>query len=514
MGFNLPFFQTGTPGVDQALFQLVEKLNATEFGAYAVFKEAENAINAEKIPKAGAADTAKSPLTGYAAIRDLIVKTGDYAIKNSETIEKTLSGSYETDSPFGRYLLQTNQRITANSTGVEQLFTYTEGINNDDGEYGTLSTKQYIKTGLLFYDENVPKYGVGIGIIETTQEQGGEVIDRDTSKLLTMTADEIGFWQQATKVAYIQSGALYLPNAHITGGSIAIGPNASNPNFEVDDDGEFQLHSHDSDGAMQIRSDSNSIIMQNPSGTTTYLTPRGLAIKDAQGGFILQAAEPGGAFKKLVITSDADVTDGMLCDFTPGYSIIRDTRVTGKDFLCQTTGSASIFYVDEGGSETKNLIKLQARSADGTIRPLLAMDNGTGDAPKVVIECDSNNDRIFYADKIALGGYLRSSWPQGLPSVTSQYNGYTLVVAGGAWAMTPLPTGGLHGFYVYGDPSGYGHYSGIFIPQNTATGKTWQIADETYSISFKLTSSGSPQNVTKWQGTTEVGQASVTVLEY
>lgn len=252
MCFNLPFKNTGA-STDDYLFQLVEKLNATEFGAYSVFKEVEKAIDSDKVPDE---KKDKSVMAGYEALKDLVIKTGDYAIKNSETFEKTFSGSYLTVSEFGTYKEQMENRITADESGITQLYTYTseldgrattlegetsdlddrattleedtEGINNSNGKWST-ATKQYVKTGLLYYENGLPVYGVGVGVLDTTVSHGETVVDMANSELLTHTANEIGFWQGGDKVAYIRAKKLYLPDAEILGGSINI-----NDRFIVD----------------------------------------------------------------------------------------------------------------------------------------------------------------------------------------------------------------------------------------------------------------------------------------
>ncbi|MBQ0126267.1 MAG: hypothetical protein KBS59_08115 [Clostridiales bacterium] len=425
MCFNLPFFQTGSKPVDDALYQLVEKLNATEFGAYAVFKEAENAINAD----GGAAGNAlnDSQKSNYKALRDLIVKTGDYAIAHNDTIVKNLSGSYVTQSDFGTYKLETNQRITANSTGIEQLFTYTEGINNDDGEYGTLSTKQYIKTGLLFYDGAVPKYGVGIGIIETNQTQGGEVIDRDTSKLLTMTADEIAFWQQAVKVAYIQSGAINFPNANITGGSIKIGGTAANPNFEVA-----------SDGTTKINGTAQSFIKFGyENGGSVQLDENGLQFRDEySGGIDIAVSDEGEHIINLESHVEADNIKGYKGLYV-GDQLIADKYENGVKVapqlleVCSSKNSdfsntyAQMSYYTGAHDEYGGVISLFAledhSDPDSDIDELVRINTvnmSTGEAEASIslggFDDDSNyglwtmlkydGERKVYADAVIMGG--------------------------------------------------------------------------------------------------------------
>ena len=72
-------------------------------------------------------------------------------------------------------------------------------------------------------------YGVGVGELATKVDANGQTVLDRSNLLATYTADEIAFWQNAEKVAYINNGALYMPAANITGGTLNI-----NNKFTVD----------------------------------------------------------------------------------------------------------------------------------------------------------------------------------------------------------------------------------------------------------------------------------------
>lgn len=208
-------------GIKKYLFQLTEQLNLADWSASAVFTEAAQAVDAEKGAGTGENETA-GKLAEYSALRSLIIKTADYAIENSESINLRLKSSMKAISDFGELAENLQNDIMVASDGINQLFGYTAGINNDKGTW-SVDTKQYIKTGLLYYESGLPVYGVGVGIIDTTLTNNEEVIDIAKNKLATFTASEIAFWQQGLKVAYITAGAINFPAANITGGSINIG---------------------------------------------------------------------------------------------------------------------------------------------------------------------------------------------------------------------------------------------------------------------------------------------------
>ena len=92
------------------------------------------------------------------------VLLADFAAANSETWSAKLSGSYVAISDFGKYLEKTQLTIEGNSVGIKQLYDYTAGVNNAF----SVNAQQYIKTGLLYYNDVTPVYGVGVGNIETT----------------------------------------------------------------------------------------------------------------------------------------------------------------------------------------------------------------------------------------------------------------------------------------------------------------------------------------------------------
>ena len=187
------------------LCSVTEQLNLADWSAQAALTEIARAIDADSLPEA----EKKTTLSGYAALKSLIIKTADFAAANSETWSTKLSGSYVAISDFGKYLEKTQLTIEGNSVGIKQLYDYTAGVNNAF----SVNSQQYIKTGLLYYNDVTPVYGVGVGNIETTVTDGGEnVIDRTKNELVTVTPDRIGFWQDGKEVAYLSDKKLHFPS--------------------------------------------------------------------------------------------------------------------------------------------------------------------------------------------------------------------------------------------------------------------------------------------------------------
>lgn len=187
------------------LCSVTEQLNLADWSAQAALTEIAQAIDADSLPEA----EKKTTLSGYAALKSLIIKTADFAAANSETWSTKLSGSYVAISDFGKYLEKTQLTIEGNSVGIKQLYDYTAGVNNAF----SVNSQQYIKTGLLYYKDAVPVYGVGVGNIETTVTDGGErVIDRTKNELVTVTPDRVSFWQDGKEVAYLSDKKLHFPS--------------------------------------------------------------------------------------------------------------------------------------------------------------------------------------------------------------------------------------------------------------------------------------------------------------
>ena len=199
------------------LCSVTEQLNLADWSAQATLREISQAIDADSLSEA----EKKTTLSGYAALKSLIIKTADFAAANSETWSTKLSGSYVAISDFGKYLEKTQLTIEGNSVGIRQLYDYTAGVNNQF----SVNSQQYIKTGLLYYNDITPVYGVGVGNIETTVTDGGEtIIDQTKNELLTVTPDKISFWQDGKEVAYLSEKKLHFPsgtleayNAKLTG---------------------------------------------------------------------------------------------------------------------------------------------------------------------------------------------------------------------------------------------------------------------------------------------------------
>ena len=186
------------------LCTLTDQLNLADWSAGAVLQEVSRAIDADSLPDA----ERKTQLGNFGQIKALIIKTADYAAANSESFKTQLSGNYVAVSDFGKYWQEATMTIDGNEFGIRQLYDYAAGINNDF----TVKSQQYVKTGLLYYDEATPVYGVGVGNIETTVSNGNTVIDQTKNELVTVTPGKVTFWQGGDEIAYLSAKKLHFPS--------------------------------------------------------------------------------------------------------------------------------------------------------------------------------------------------------------------------------------------------------------------------------------------------------------
>ena len=194
--------------LQRSMRDIIDQLNLADWSAEAILQEISTGIN-EDAPLRTEKEKKQS---AFASLKQLIIKTADFSMENSEQFTKTLQGGYVAKSTFGEYAEATSATIEINSKGITQLFDYTAGINSKDERYGVTS-RQYVKTGLLFHDENAqPVYGVGVGNISTKTELNGEVIDETQGEVVTVTPGRISFWQQGLEVAYLTGKKLHFPS--------------------------------------------------------------------------------------------------------------------------------------------------------------------------------------------------------------------------------------------------------------------------------------------------------------
>jgi hypothetical protein len=202
------------------LYQMAEQLNAalgqTQGNALTESQtERVASIAEEKVGKAAAAQAQ--------ALKSLIIKTASTITATIDELETVLRTDYLAVSDFGTFQEELDNQIRATAEGVVQSFNYDsrlEALQQGMVEFETFetSTNQYIKTGLLFFDDQgVPRYGVAVGEKLTTVTVDGEKVLTRTDLMSTFTSDRLSFWQGGIEVAYLSSGMLVIANAEVKG---------------------------------------------------------------------------------------------------------------------------------------------------------------------------------------------------------------------------------------------------------------------------------------------------------
>ena len=135
-------------GLRRYLVQLTDELNGADWSAGAVLTQISQAIDASALSQ----KERLTELNGFAALKTLIVKTADFAAENSEAFKLKLSGDYVAVSDFGKYWQEASMTIDGNEFGIRQLYEFSAGVNNAF----TVNSKQYVKTGLLYYNGVTP----------------------------------------------------------------------------------------------------------------------------------------------------------------------------------------------------------------------------------------------------------------------------------------------------------------------------------------------------------------------
>ena len=326
---------------------MAEQLNLADWSAKAALTEIAQAIDADGLSE----EEKKTTLSGYAALKALIIKTADFAAANSEVWSAKLAGNYVAASEFGTYLEKTQLTIEGNSVGIRQLYDYTAGVNNAF----SVNAQQYIKTGLLYFNDVTPVYGVGVGNIETTvTDGGGRIVDRTKNELLTVTPKRISFWQEGMEVAYLSEKKLHFPsgtleayNAKLTGTVTAAAGSAFGP-WTIADGSIYRT--------------------ENVFGSSTgmYFGVNGLSVSDrfqvdADGYLTCSGASISGAIRATSLNVTGASITGLTVDAANVTGNLSASRINGgildfNNFSVNhlsandiTTGLLSADYIKLGG---------------------------------------------------------------------------------------------------------------------------------------------------------------------
>ncbi len=129
-----------------------------------------------------------------------------------------MSEKYVAISDFGKYIQQINAEIEANPEAITQYYSFFSVLKANldkisaDFETYKVGTEGYIRTGIVYYEDGLPVYGVAVGQNLTVTEVDGETVIDQTNFRATYTAQKLSFWQDAVEVAYVSNNRLYIKN--------------------------------------------------------------------------------------------------------------------------------------------------------------------------------------------------------------------------------------------------------------------------------------------------------------
>lgn len=317
------------------IYRSNEQMNAT-LSNLSIDKIWENTASALSAANSGNQDEEKALMTQYQKIRDLVIKTADVVIKQDESLQMAMNGSYLAKSDFGEYLLNTSVEIDGNSTGFKQLYTHETQLSSDYGNYKTYQ-QNFIKEGLLDDTGATAIYGIEVGLLTSeftvVDEDGKEkVIEVDSHKKLRVTPTELSLFDNDIKVAYITDGAIYFPKANITGGSIDIGGG----NFKVD-----------SSGNMTAKSGTFSGTLSADSLITTFNSYTCGVLKLTDNKMISYEPDEDGGYKSCEY-------GGMVQSYFNDSEFKIATFGKHKSSEYNTTGIATMLYEHHGGYNILN----------------------------------------------------------------------------------------------------------------------------------------------------------------
>ena len=225
MNFSPPPMQSGTKEQQLAavytyLFRMSDQLNLAlqNLDAGNFSKSTREAIEAVSKPTVSKGDTNDE---AYQNLRAMIIKTADTVNAQMVQIQATLKGNYVAKSDFGTYVQQLSAYLEANPEAITQYYKFASDLQTDlskvDAAFSSYQaeTEGYIRTGVVYYDDAVPVYGVAVGQnLTATTVDGETVIDRRDFRA-TFTAKKLSFWQDETEVAYVSNNMLYINEVQI-----------------------------------------------------------------------------------------------------------------------------------------------------------------------------------------------------------------------------------------------------------------------------------------------------------
>ncbi len=210
------------------LLQMSQQLNLTLGQLEELGGSAGTASARRQAARYSGTEETKAAQEQYETLRSMIVKTAEQVKKTTEELTAKLEEEYVASSDFGGYVAKLSAYLEANPEAVTQYYSFfsdlqanVEAVDAAFAHY-KVDTEGYIRTGIVYYDSEVPVYGVAVGQGLTAKEVDGQRVVEQNNFRAVFTATRLSFWQDATEVAYVSNNRLYITNITVLGG-IGIG---------------------------------------------------------------------------------------------------------------------------------------------------------------------------------------------------------------------------------------------------------------------------------------------------
>lgn len=189
--------------------------------------------------------TEQSVDEAVAVLKDMIIKNAEVIEQHMDEITQELHGDYTAlSTEFGEYKQESTAQITANAESITQNISVTQTIKSDvtglQSNVTDLSnnkanatdvsaqntwiskTDSYIKTGVLYFNGLTPVSGIALGQIIHETVNGEDCMKRQ-GFYATFTPQELAFYIDTTKVAYVSNDKLFINKAEIITGDMNFG---------------------------------------------------------------------------------------------------------------------------------------------------------------------------------------------------------------------------------------------------------------------------------------------------
>lgn len=198
------------------LYQMTEQLNQT-------LDTVETSGRAElyRAVSGGGSKTGKVPQTtteAYQQLKSLIIKTATDVTGSMRKIVTEMSADFVAQSEYGTYSEYLNNKITQSAEGYVMEWDAEQGITTgvaDFSEYRA-NSELYMKLGIVKYnDDGTAEAGVVIGReLQTVTIDDQEIIISENVYSL-LTADQLSFWQNGARLAYVSLTDFFVDKAYI-----------------------------------------------------------------------------------------------------------------------------------------------------------------------------------------------------------------------------------------------------------------------------------------------------------